>query len=232
MTPTLLFVHSPAVGPTTWSPTAEVLRGRGFRCSVPDLTGVATAGPPYYSKFARATAEAVEDDDPVVLIGHSAAGPLLPVIADAAGGRTVAAVLVDAFLPHPGRSWFDTAPVPLREQLLDIADAGRLPPWNEWFAANAIEELVPDPSVRRQFIAEIPRLPLAYFLERAPVTPSRDTLQFAYMRFSPAYDRTADDAERLGWWVLRRDWDHLRMLTAPDAVADLVAAAVSALRVQ
>jgi hypothetical protein len=136
MSPTLLFVHSPVVGPTTWLATADVLRGNGFRCLVPDLTGIATS------------------------------------------------------------------------------------------------ELVPQPNVRRQFIAEIPRLPLAYFLERAPVTPSRDTLQFAYMRFSPAHDRTADDAERLGWWVLRRDWDHLRMLTAPDAVADLVAAAVSALRAQ
>jgi hypothetical protein len=231
MSPTLLFVHSPVVGPTTWLATADVLRGNGFRCLVADLTGIATSGPPYYPKLATAAAEAV-DDDPVVLIGHSAAGPLLPVIADAVGGRTVAAVFVDAFLPHPGRSWFDVAPVPLREQLLDIADAGRLPPWNEWFPANAIEELVPQPNVRRQFIAEIPRLPLAYFLERAPVTPSWDTLQFAYMRFSPAYDRTADDAERLGWWVIRRDWDHLRMLTAPDAVADLVAAAVSALRAQ
>jgi hypothetical protein len=223
----LLFVHSPVVGPTTWSPTAEVLRGRGFRCLVPGLTGVTTSGPPYYSKLARAATEAV-DDDPVVLIGHSAAGPLLPVIADAVA--TVAAVFVDAFLPHPGRSWFDVAPVPLREQLLDIADAGRLPPWNEWFPANALEELVPDPNVRRQFVGEIPRLPLAYFLERAPMTRSWDTLPVAYMRFSAAYDHTADEAERLGWLVARRDWDHLRMLTAPDAVADLIGTAVSALR--
>jgi hypothetical protein len=224
----LLFVHSPVVGLTTRLPTAEVLRGRGFRCLVPDLTGVAAAGPPYYSKFADAAAAV--DDDSVVLIGHSAAGPLLPVIADTVGSRTVAAVFVDAFLPHPGRSWFDVAPVPLREQLLDIADAGRLPPWNEWFPANALEELVPDPNVRRQFVGEIPRLPLAYFLERAPVTRSWDTLQFAYMRFSAAYDHTADEAKRLGWWVARRNWDHLRMLTDPAAVADLIGAAISALR--
>jgi hypothetical protein len=223
----LLFVHSPVVGPTTWLPTAEVLRGRGFRCLVPDLTGVTAAGPPYYSKIADAAAAV--DDDPVVLIGHSAAGPLLPVIADAVA--TVAAVFVDAFLPHPGRSWFDVAPVPLREQLLDIADAGRLPPWNEWFPANALEELVPDPNVRRQFVGEIPRLPLAYFLERAPVTRSWDTLPVAYMRFSSAYDHTADEADRLGWWVARRNWDHLRMLTEPDAVANLIGAAISALRV-
>jgi hypothetical protein len=228
VSPTVLFVHSPVVGPTTWSATADVLRGKGFRCLVPDLTGVTTSGPPYYAKLARAATEAV-DGDSLVLIAHSAAGPLLSVIADAVSSRTVAAVFVDAHLPHPGQSWFDTAPVPLREQLLDIADAGRLPPWNEWFPANAIDELVPDANIRRHFLAEVPRLPLAYFLERAPVTRSWDTLRCAYLRFSAPYDGTADEAERLGWWVARRNWDHLRMLTAPDAVADLVASAVSAL---
>ena len=121
------------------------------------------------------------------------------------------------------------APIPLREQLLDIADAGRLPPWNEWFPANAIEELVPDPNVRRQFLAEVPRLPLAYFLEPSPVTRNWNTLRCAYLRFSAVYDGTADEAERLGWWVARRDWDHLRMLSAPESVADLIASAVSAL---
>lgn len=230
MRPTLLFVHSPVVGPATWSATADMLSGKGFRCLIPDLTGVTTSGPPYYSKLAVAATEAV-DDDPLILIGHSAAGPLLPVIADAVSSQAVAAVFVDAFLPHPGRSWFDVAPVPLRELLLDIADAGRLPPWNEWFPANAIDELVPHANIRRQFLAEIPRLPLAYFLERAPVTRNWNTLRCAYLRFSAAYDGTADEAERLGWWVARRNWDHLRMLSAPDTVADLTASAVSALRV-
>ena len=161
---TLLFVHSPVVGPTTWTGTAEVLQSKDFRCAVADLTGAAPSGPPYYPKFAATAAKAVTDG-PVVLIGHSAAGPLLPAIAEAVGSDTVGAVFVDSFLPHPGRSWFDMAPVPLREQLVDLADAGRLPPWNEWFPANALEELVPDPNVLREFIAEIPRLPLAFFLE-------------------------------------------------------------------
>ena len=224
---TLLFVHSPVVGPSTWTGTAEVLQGSGFRCEVPDLTGIARSGPPYYPKFGAAAAKAVTDD-PVVLIGHSAAGPLLPVIADAAAGRTVATVFVDAFLPHPGRSWFDVAPVPLREQMLDMADAGRLPPWNEWFPANAIEELVPHPDVRRQFISEIPRLPLAYFLERAPVTRGRDALRCAYLRFSAAYDHAAEDAESLGWSVVRKNWNHLEMLTEPRAVADVIGRTISA----
>jgi Alpha/beta hydrolase family len=229
MSPTLLLVHSPVVGPTTWSSTADVLRGNGFRCVVPDLTGVAKAGPPYYPKFSAAAAEAI-DDDPVVLIGHSAAGALLPSIADVVGDP-LAAVLVDTQVPHPCLSWLDTAPPPLRDQLHGMARDGVLPPWHEWFPPGAIAELLPDPELRRTVTAEIPRLPLAYFEEPAPLSRTWDTLRRAYLRFSIAHDDAADEAERLGWWVARRDWDHLRILTAPNAVADLIGAAITALRV-
>ena len=228
MTPTLLFVHSPVLGPATWSSTADVLRSKGFRCDVPDTTAVASSGGPYYPKFAAAVAEAV-DDDHVVVVGHSAAGPLLPAIADVLGGRVLAAIFADATLPHPGLSWFDAALPPLRDQLRGMAEGGRLPPWHEWFPPGALDELLPDPSLRGTVTAEIPRLPLAYFEEPAPATTPAQ--RCAFLRFSTPYDHAADDADRLGWWVARRDWDHLRMLTAPDAVADLIASAVSALRV-
>jgi hypothetical protein len=225
--PTLLFVHSPVVGPSTWTATANMMRHKGFRCAVPDLRPALTTGPPFYPKLAATAARPVGEGS-VVLIGHSAAGPLLPTIADAVPGP-VRAVFVDAQLPHPGLSWFDTAPVARCEQLRGMADGPLLPPWHEWFAPGAIDELVPDPSVRRQFVAEVPRLPLAYFEEKAPVT-RRLGKRWAYLRFSAVYDNAADDAERRGWWVSRHDWDHLRMLTAPDAVADLIAQAISATR--
>ena len=223
---TLLFVHSPVVGPATWAGTAEVLQSNGFHCAVPDLTGVVATGPPYHQKFAAAATKAASGDH-VVIIGHSAAGGLLPAIADAMSGRVRAAVFADASLPHPGLSWFDAAPQPLRVQLRDLADGGLLPPWHEWFPAGALDELLPDPALRRTVTAEIPRVPLAYFEEPAPVTTAVPPC--AFLRFSAPYDEAADKAQRLGWWVARRDWDHLRMLTAPDAVADVIASAISAL---
>lgn len=226
MRPTLLFVHSPLVGPSTWTATADVLRHKGFRCAVPDLTAVVSSGPPFYPKLAAAGARPVIDGGSVVLIGHSAAGVLLPAIADVVPGP-VRVVFVDATLPHPGLSWFDTAPRPLREELLGMADGGVLPPWHEWFPPGAVEELLPDPARRREFCAEIPRLPVAYFEEPAPVTRQLGK-RWAYLRFSEAYDSAADEAERRGWWVARRDWDHLRMLTGPEAVADLLSQAISA----
>jgi hypothetical protein len=204
-----------------------VLCSKGFRCEVPDTTGVAAADGPYYPKYAAAVAAAV-DDDQVVLIGHSAAGPLLPAIADVLSGHVLAAIFADATLPHPKLSWFDAAPPPLRKQLRGMADGGRLPPWHEWFPPGALDQLLPDPALRGTVTAEIPRMPLAYFEEPAPATTAAQ--RCAFLRFSAAYDQAADHAEQLGWWVARRDWDHLRMLTAPDAVADLIASAISALR--
>jgi Alpha/beta hydrolase family len=227
VTPALLFVHSPLVGPSTWSETANVLRSNGFQCAVPDLTAVASTGPPFYLKFAAAAARSAGGDSSVVVIGHSAAGALLPSIAEAVP-RPVHGVFVDAMLPHPGLSWFETAPPPLREQLLNMADGGVLPPWHEWFAPGVLDELLPDPARGRQFVAEIPRLPVAYFEERAPAT-RRLGRRWAYLKFSAAYDSAADEAETRGWWVARRDWDHLRMITAPEDVADLLSQAISAI---
>jgi hypothetical protein len=225
----LLLVHSPAVGPSTWSGTADVLRRNGFRCTVPDMSGATTAGAPFYQNFAAAAAADLDgSDEPVVLVGHSGAGALLPTIADVVG-RTCAFVFVDALLPHPGLSWFDTVPPPLREQLRGMAEGGLLPPWHEWFPPGAVEELVPYATLLHEFTAEIPRLPVAYFEEPAPVTRSRDARRCAYLRFSAAYDHAADEAERRGWWVVRKNWDHLRMLTAPRSVADLIAETISAL---
>jgi pimeloyl-ACP methyl ester carboxylesterase len=226
---TVLFVHSPVVGPSTWTYAAEALRKNGFGCAVPDLTGVATMGRPYYPKYAVAAAAAVDDETgPIVVVGHSAAGALLPAIAEAVGERTRGAVFVDAMLPQPGRSWFDTAPPGLEAQLRGLTEHGILPPYNEWFPPGALAELVPDPVRRRRLVAEIPRLPVTYFDELAPPARFADSVTCAFLRLGPPFDAAADKAQRLGWWVTRRDWDHLRMLSAPDAVADLIAQAISA----
>jgi len=224
---TLLFVHSPVAGPSTWTYTAEILQNNGFHCVVPDLTGVATAGPPYYPKYA--TAAAVDHGDgPVVIVGHSAAGALLPAIAEAVGDRARGAVFVDAMLPQPGRSWFDTAPPGLEAQLRGLAVDGVLPPYHEWFPPGTLAEAVPDRARRERLIAEIPRLPLAYFDEPAPAARFAESVACAFIRLGAPFDAAADKAERLGWWVTRRDWDHLRMLSDPDAVADVIAHAISA----
>jgi hypothetical protein len=234
----LVLVHSPLVGPLTWEPVAERLRRAGRVVVVPSLAGVIDGGPPYCRRLARRVADEVAGacaGSRVMLAGHSGAGGLLPAIAEAIAGRgedgtapgkdgmepgtVCGAIFVDAILPHPGQTWFETAPASLGEHLIGLARGGRLPRWNEWFPAEALAALLPEAGLREQFVAELPELPLAYLHETAPQVACWPPAQSAYLRLSEPYDEFADEADRLGWTVRREDSDHLAMLTQPDRMA-------------
>ncbi|MFF5986931.1 alpha/beta fold hydrolase [Prauserella flavalba] len=226
--PTIVLVHSPLVGPSTWTEAARPLRDKGFDVVVPSLATVVDGEPPFYPRLAEAVAEQT-GDRPVVLVGHSGAGALLPAIADALPGEVRAAVFVDAVLPHPGRDWFAAAPPELGTRLESLAVAGRLPPWHEWFPPGALTALFPDAETYRRFVAELPTVPLAYFAERAPEAERWPPPACGYVRLSEPYDAVADECERLGWPVHRVAADHLAMLTRPGLVAGLVARLVAEL---
>jgi len=208
-----VLVHSPLVGPSTWHAVAAELRSRGHRVDTPSLAGVFDGDGPYYPKLRDAIR------GPGTIVVHSGAGALVP----ATGVREQRAVFVDALLPHPGRSWFDTAPAELVARLRDLATDGVLPPWHEWFPPGTVEDLLPDRSTRAAFIAELPRLPLAYFTEPAPGAASHAGPQHAaYLRLSDAYDEEAAQAAERGWPVERLDSHHLAPLTDPVTVADVL----------
>lgn len=221
--PALVFVHSPLVGPLTWRPVADQFAATGRPVAVPDLTGTLHRPPPYHPQIARSVATAAERlRRPAVLVGHSGAGPLLPGIAYASPVPIQALIYVDAGLPYPGRSWFQTAPPELVDQLHRLAGAdGRLPPWHEWFPAGTLAELLPEPQLRARFTGELTRLPVGYFQEP---TSDRDWSGAAgYLLLSEAYRDQAERAAELGLPVLERPSHHLGMLTAPEPVAAALA---------
>ena len=220
--PMLLLVHSPLVGPVSWLPTAGRLEGLGYEVVVPSLAGLTAAGPPYFARLADAAAGAVGPGRPVVVVGHSRGGPLLPAVADRIGGAVRGALFVDSRQPHPGVSALDAMTPEARDQLIARARDGRLPRWHEWFGS--IAELGPDAEQRDRLVAEIEQLPLAYFAEPAPAVdpPAR----CAYVQLSDAYREPADEAARRGWPTYRAAADHLAVLTWPELAAGLVDAAV------
>ncbi|HXT91567.1 MAG TPA: alpha/beta fold hydrolase, partial [Trebonia sp.] len=103
----LLLVHSPLVGCGTWAPVAADLAGDGYAVTVPDLAGAVAAGPPYHLRQAEMVARSAAGE-PVILIGHSRAGPLLAAAGTMLGEGVRGYVFVDARLPAPGRSWMET----------------------------------------------------------------------------------------------------------------------------
>ncbi len=229
--PWVVLVHSPLVGPLTWRGVAAELAAAGYRTVVADLTGVTNQPPlPDRSRVAPTTgtydavAIAVADqvraaagDDPTVLVAHSGAGAHLPAIATRLGTTTML-VFVDAGLPRPGRSWVQDAPAELVEHLASLVDtAGVLPPWHEWFSADAIASALPDDAQRAAFEAEVPRLPWTYFSEPAP--PAGWPGPIAYLLLSEGYRAEAEAARAAGARIAQRLTDHLAPATRPGEVA-------------
>lgn len=213
----LIFVHSPLTGPLAWRDVADAFAAAGRRTAVPDLTGVMAGAPPYHPAIARTVAAAADTlGEPAVLIGHSGAGPLLPGIAAATGTPVRALLYVDAGLPYPGRSWFETAPAELVARLRAMATDDRLPPWHRWFPEEALAELLPDPRLRDRFTAELSPLPLGYFHE--PTAAATWSGPFGYLLLSEAYRDDADRAAAAGAPVRELRSHHLAMLTSPAAV--------------
>jgi hypothetical protein len=214
-----VLVHSPLVGPVTWSWVAEELQERGHRVVVPSLKQAGESGG--WQACVGAVAQAVPVDEPAVVVGHSGAGPLLPVIAERMSPSPTRLVFVDAGVPPSNGD----APLVLDEfldSLRSLARGGVLPKWSEWFRAGTMEALVPDPGRRAALWAELPELPLSYFDGRVPMPSEWSRTPGGYILLSDAYRPDAARAASRGWPVIELLGAHLDIVTRPAEVADAI----------
>jgi pimeloyl-ACP methyl ester carboxylesterase len=216
----LTLVHSPLVGPGTWEAVAAAARDRGHQVSVPDLRPALSKAPPFAARQVALVADAVGQRE-TVLVGHSGAGPLLAAAGDACGD-VGGYVYLDAGMPAPGKSWFETVPAELAAHVRGMARDGWLPPWSEWWGPDEVADLLPDPQLRRRFVAECPPLPVAMFEEPLPSSPGWASRPSAYLRLSDAYEEPAAQARALGWPVIELNGHHLSVLTEPELVIDAI----------
>jgi hypothetical protein len=217
-----VLIHSPLVGPGTWMPVARELECQGRDVRVPSLLGVADASAPQWRHCAAVVRAATEEvAEPLVLVGHSGAGPLLPAIADALASEVAALIFVDAFLP-PRAGSVALGPPPFMRQLRALAGDGVLPPWSTWFGEEGLRGLVADDRLRAALEQEMPRLPLAYFEASVPVPAGWDDQRCGYLLFSrDPYGPSAADAHERGWPVVElHDANHLTLVTDPGTVTD------------
>jgi hypothetical protein len=211
-----LLVPSPLVDSTSWRPVATELAKRGHMALVPELED--DGAPPFWRQHIDATS-VIGKDIPVVVAGHSGAGPLLPAIADHV--TAVAFLFVDAGLPRDGASRLDL----LAAELPEMADGlrahlqagGRFPEWTD----GELATVVPDPDARRRVLAGLRPRPLSFWEEPIPVPAEWPGAPCAYLQFSPGYDRPAQQAADLGWRVKRLEGaDHFHLIVDAPAVAD------------
>jgi hypothetical protein len=178
---TFVLVHSPLVGPTSWSLVANEFGSRGVSVALPTLPQDQRA--PYWRLHAEAVAGQVADvGGPLVLVGHSGACPLRPAIGTAIDATIAAYVLVDGDLPlAPGSGGSrvdllrEASPVLADELEALLAAGGSFPTWGD---EDLLEE-IPDPSLRARVVAEVRPQPHEFGQSRSRRSPAGRTRHVA-----------------------------------------------------
>jgi pimeloyl-ACP methyl ester carboxylesterase len=206
-----------------WGPAARELERRGRHAVVPSLVGSGGAPPADWHGCVEAVRDATRElPEPLVLVGHSGGGLLLPVIADAVSQPVRGLIFVDSGLPaRAGETTF--VPSAFGERFRSRAVEGILPPWSSWFGDEAMHELLPDAVLRNALVREMPRLPVAFLDQRIPSPAGWDQTPSAYLLLSEAYNEAAAEARARGWPVEEiTGAQHLHIAVAPEAVADVL----------
>jgi len=222
---TYVLIHSPLVGPLTWQLVCETLRERNLQVVVPVLFDNPNSTLPYWQQHAESVAASLAQipiNQKLVLVAHSGAGPLLPVVRQALAHSIGAYIFVDAGIPRNGLSRLDLMKLEdphWGEQFHQALLQGeQFPQWNE----DDLREIIPDDELRRRMVAEIRPRSLPYFAEPIPVFYGWPDALCACIKFSAPYEWDLVQAKQAGWLVHELNVGHFHMLVEPWAVTDLI----------
>lgn len=210
-----LVLPSPFLGSAAYAPLVDALQTGG------DDAAVATyAEPPVADALVAAWSHAAGALEAVVLVPHSNAGYLAPLVSDRCGGLPI--VFMDAALPvSAGPSAL--APPELSARLAElVAGDGLLPRWTRWWTREDVAATLPDPWFDR-VDAVVPEVPLAYVDGEVPVPDGWADGRCAYLAFGSTYADELALAARHGWPHHRLEGaGHLHLLLEPDETAAAV----------
>lgn len=217
-----VLIPSPLVGPLTWDLVADELRQHGERVIVPDLGPVTQPLTSFWGHHTKTVAEALRDipeQRPLILVGHSGAGALLPAIGHAVPHDVSAYLFVDAPIPTDGQTRLGTGPFADFIRAL-YASGDRYPNWT----SEDLREIIPDPEQRQHLLDDVRPPPLGFWEEPIPVFAGWPDAMCGYLRFTPnpAYDEASAEARRRGWAYAELPGGHFHLLVEPNAVAEAI----------
>jgi hypothetical protein len=225
-----VLIHSPLVGPLTWSLVAAELRGRGFDVLVPNMEDSPNSREPFWKQHAESVSRAlahVPNETSLTLVAHSGAGPLLPAIRQSIPYPVKTYVFVDAGIPRDGASRLDLMkledPEWANEFQQELERGEHFPTWS----FDDLQEVIPDASLRRQMVAELRPRALDFFTEPIPVFDGWPDAPCIYLQLSPAYEWDAEQARKGDWQVHILEAGHFHMLVDAKSVTSLIVDAVT-----
>ena len=231
---TYVLVHGGWHGGWCWKKVTPLLRAAGHDVYAPTLTGLGERVHLLTPAVGLEThVEDVlgvlryEDLQQVVLVGHSYGGIVITGVAERAADRLAHLVYLDAFVPRDGQCLLDLVPperaAATREQAKTTGDGWRVPPRPvEQFGVTAEADLRwAGPKVGDQ-----PRLTFEQPVHCASVASAALPRTFIRCTESAGSGFSATFAERVradtSWRYRELATGHDAMITAPDALADLL----------
>jgi pimeloyl-ACP methyl ester carboxylesterase len=208
------------VGPCIWHWVGEALERWRFHVVIPDMPGATHASPPYWEARVQAGVLACrEASDPLILVGHGEAGPLLPALALALLGRVRRIVFVDASLP-PVAGFAEPAPSWLRNRLARASAGDPMLKCASLWDEHEMQRLVPSAERRAMLYRQLPELPLDFFDHAVPVPEHwSDRQSCTYLWFSNGHLTDAREAQRRGWPVRHLAASPVSMVSSPRRLA-------------
>ena len=185
---------------------------------MPNLVEAAVTGTP--AAFAEAAARAAESDEDTVIVGHSGAGAVLPVVAAQLRWTPRQIVFVDDVCPT--RVGAFRAGGGLLLMLRELATNGRLAQWSQWWGEGVMEALIRDDRRRREIEPELPHVPLAFYDTPIEVPTAWCQRAAAYVLLSEAYRPEAVPVIALGWPVVERLGEHLDIVNDEQEIVQML----------
>jgi hypothetical protein len=221
---TMVLLHSPLVGVQSWGGLPGALRRGGVGALAVGVDGDDRA--PFAGRYVGGAVAGVLGGvglaEPLVLVGHSGAGPLLGAVGSElrAAGRPVGGYLFcDAGLPRARASRLDLLALEDPEMAAafraELERGGRFPTWSD----ADLEPVVPGPAARAALVGSLRPRGLAFFSEPLPAAPGWPDAPCGYLRLSAAYHRWAEEAGARGWPTAALDAGHFHPLVDPEEVA-------------
>lgn len=223
--PVYILIHSPLVGALAWSLVADQMRQQGQKVVIPTLKDVVDSAEPFWKQHANSVVQAlsyIPKNEPLILVAHSGAGPLLPVIRQGTANPIHAYVFVDAGIPRDGATRLDMMkledPEWAKQFEGSLQRGERFPTWS----SEDLREIIPEEKLRKQLVAEIHSRGLDFFTEPIPVFEGWPDAPCIYILFSPPYVKAEAQARQNGWKTHKLEAGHFHMLVDPEAVADII----------
>ena len=233
MTSPFLLVHGAWHGGWCWTSVVGRLQAVGRRAIAPTLPGCAERAPELSPKigletFIRDLSELIEEEDlnDLILVGHSAAGAIVPAVAARNASRIRHLVCLDSHMPEEGEALFDVMDPDAAESRRAAAiahDGGLSVPPPDPSALG-----VDDPTDAAWLTRMMTPHPIRAFSDplhlggEIPASMAKTYIRVTAPIYLPAVRSVERARSRPGWAYREIATGHDAMVSAPDALAELL----------